>query len=488
MPAQRLLTQAEYIALTDDLARMINVLLTAKGVEDTPACAAAYAAAVRNTITAFADPDEADITVDLLPAAIALVTAVERESEVASLCSGFNSAIISHLGQDLNTWLTAGALRVHHLFRRGGNTTIQPVNVFPPATILGSMAVTGSGAGTFTDGQAVSTSLYGGSPDRTRGHRQPHRGGRHRGHRGRASLPDGTTDTRSGTIPSGSIVGFKLALGSRLGPDRQHHRDHPHRGHQRGRLPGPDHRRPEPLMPRRPKTDERDTILIRFTGSRRRHVLRGRRRKDHPPDRGHHPAARGGPALVRAARFRRRGDRRRMTRVAFVVGHEDSTTTPSDTPEAYWRVLVPARAIGRLPPILGAAMPPSGRSTADVVWIHQPTCFAAFALAEVAKQMGKAVVVDWGEDIYRRAEQDRPYSDARLEAAEKTMAVADIIVVASAGLAPLFFPGEVRVVPARSFPSRPMEPEPTRPPVDLAWWSDGRQKRASRRWRRPSLR
>ena len=213
MPAQRLITQAEYIALTDDLARMINVLLTAKGVEDTPACAAAYAAAVRNTLTAFAEPDEADITVDLLPAAIALVTAVERESEVSSLCAGLNSAIISHLGQDLNTWLGAGALRVHHLFRRGGNTAIQPANVFPPATILGSMAVTGSGAGTFTDGQAVNTSLYGGAQIELEVTGNPI---------GAADivatvacvLAGGTTENRSGTIPNGSSVGFKLALGS----------------------------------------------------------------------------------------------------------------------------------------------------------------------------------------------------------------------------------------------------------------------------------
>lgn len=213
MPAQRLLTQAEYISLTDDLARMINVLLTAKGVEDTPATAAAHAAAARNTLTALADPDEADITVDLLPAAIALVTAVERESEVASLSAGFNSAVISHLAQDLNTWLTTGALRVHHLFRRGGNTTILPVNVFPPATILGSMAVTGSGAGTFTDGQAVDTTLYGGAQIELEVTGNPI---------GAADivatvavvLAGGATDTVSGTIPNGSIVGATVALGA----------------------------------------------------------------------------------------------------------------------------------------------------------------------------------------------------------------------------------------------------------------------------------
>lgn len=212
MPAQRLLTQAEYIGLTDDLARMINVLLTAKGVEDTPACAAAYAAAVRNAVTAFDQPDEADITADLIDASIALVQAVERESEVASLSVGFNSAITSHLGQDLNAWLTTGGLRVHHLFRRGGNTAIQPVNVFPPVTILGSKVVTGSGAGTFTDGQAVSTALYGGAQIELEVTGNPI---------GAADivatvavvLSNATSSTREGTIPNGSLVGAKVALG-----------------------------------------------------------------------------------------------------------------------------------------------------------------------------------------------------------------------------------------------------------------------------------
>ena len=213
MPAQRLITQSEYIALTDSLARMIGVLLAAKGDEDTPATAAAHAAAVRNTITALDQPDEADITVDLLPAAIALVTAVERESEVAGLSAGFNAAVMSHLGQDLNTWLSSGGLRVHHLFRRGGNTTILPANVFPPVTVLGSMAVTGAGAGTFTDGQAVDTARYGGAQ------MELEVTGNAIGAADivatvTAVLANGTTDTRTATIPNGSIVGAKVALGT----------------------------------------------------------------------------------------------------------------------------------------------------------------------------------------------------------------------------------------------------------------------------------
>jgi hypothetical protein len=147
---------------------MIQVLRTTIGDEDTPATAAAYAAAVRNAITAFAEPDEAKLTIDLLPAARDMVTAVGNVARIASYMSGFNSAVLSHLGQDLNTWLSVGELRVHPLFRQGGNASIQPVNVFPPATVLATFTVTGSGAGTLTLDPTtlglINTALYGDAP------------------------------------------------------------------------------------------------------------------------------------------------------------------------------------------------------------------------------------------------------------------------------------------------------------------------------------
>jgi len=211
--SQRQITVAEYISWTDLLADAIQVLFAAKGVEATPDTAAYHCAAVRNAITALAQPDEADITVDLLPAAVNLVTAAERESDVSGMFAGFNSAVTSHLGQDLNTWLSSGGLRVHHLFRRGGNTTILPANVFPPVTVLGSMAVTGAGAGTFTDGQAVDTARYGGAQMELEVTGNAI---------GAADIvatvssvfANGTTDTRTATIPNGSIVGAKVALGT----------------------------------------------------------------------------------------------------------------------------------------------------------------------------------------------------------------------------------------------------------------------------------
>lgn len=168
MPAQRLITQAEYITLADDVARMIQVLQTAIGDEDTPTTAAAYAAAVRNTITALADPGEAKMTIDLLPAARDMVTNVGNLARIATYVAGFNSALLSHLGSDLNTWLTVGGLRVHPLFKQGGNASVLPVNVFPPVTVLATVAVTGAGAGTLTLDPTtlslINTALYGDAP------------------------------------------------------------------------------------------------------------------------------------------------------------------------------------------------------------------------------------------------------------------------------------------------------------------------------------
>jgi hypothetical protein len=163
MPAQRELTQAEYIALTDCYAQAIREMIDAIGDEDTPGTVADYAADARNEITAFTMPDEAQLTADLIDAAIEVCTQIGYTRNLATFFSTFNAAVTRHLGQDVNTWLALGSDRVHYYFRQGGNSALLPANVFPPATALGSFAVTGSGAGTFTDGDAVDTTLYGGA-------------------------------------------------------------------------------------------------------------------------------------------------------------------------------------------------------------------------------------------------------------------------------------------------------------------------------------
>ena len=211
--SQRQITVAEYITWTDLLADAIQVLFAARGDRETPDTAAYHCAAVRNAITALANPDEADITVDLLPAAINLVTAAERESDISGMFAGFNSAVTSHLGQDLSAWLAADGARVSHWWKRGGNVTIAPVNVFPPATVLGSFAVTGDGAGTFTDSGAVDTTKYGGAQIQLEVTGNPI---------GAAAIEAtvtcltaaGATVSRVGTILAQSIVGYTVDLGT----------------------------------------------------------------------------------------------------------------------------------------------------------------------------------------------------------------------------------------------------------------------------------
>jgi hypothetical protein len=166
-----------------------------------------------------------------------------------------------------------------------------------------------------------------------------------------------------------------------------------------------------------------------------------------------------------------------MTTVAFVVGHEDSRDYPSDTPEAYWRVLVPARKFGSAH-ILGRRDAAMRALAADVVWIHQPTCFAASTLAESAREQGKAVVCDLSEDPWSRTDVGPGYQDARLDACERALGIANLIVCTSEALAGVLRPwGEVRVVPSAIPLDRAWDPAPPSQPARIAWWSDGRQKR-----------
>lgn len=163
--SQRTMTANEYITWTDILAQAIGVLLAAKGAEATPDCAAYHAAEFRNAITALAEDDEAQVTADFIDVAIALLAQVELESEIQTLFSRFNGAVTSHLGGNVNTLLSNAGLRVHHLWKRAGNLAILAANAFPPITTMGTFAVTGSGAGTWTEdpdtGGEIDTTNYG---------------------------------------------------------------------------------------------------------------------------------------------------------------------------------------------------------------------------------------------------------------------------------------------------------------------------------------
>lgn len=156
-------------------------------------------------------------------------------------------------------------------------------------------------------------------------------------------------------------------------------------------------------------------------------------------------------------------------RLRFVVGHED-------TPEAYWRVLLPARHF-RAPAL--AIDAPRARETAlegDVLWIHEPTGLAAAELAEKARARGLRVVVDLCEDPWLRAECDPGYNETRLEACSRALEAASVLVVATEALRDAF-PGKTTRVVAPVIPLSGWTPSDPETPAHLAWWSDGRQRR-----------
>jgi len=159
-----MLTPAEFISdIADPCAREAAVLLTAIGDEDTGATAAYLARLVRDAIGAFNQSDEYQIQIDLLGPAGAMVTAVTRESSLANYFADMRAAVNRHVGGDMGAFLTGGAVRVHSLYKLCVDTSVPAANVFPPITTLGTVAVTGSGAGTFTAGTAVDTAKYGGA-------------------------------------------------------------------------------------------------------------------------------------------------------------------------------------------------------------------------------------------------------------------------------------------------------------------------------------
>jgi hypothetical protein len=161
--AQRLITETEYLGWTDEFAAAIDVLLTAKGDEGTSGTAAEFCADVRDAIVALDQPDEAKIEIDFLDTVDKLIDKVELVSEVAGYFSAFNSAVTRHLGESINDFLN-GAYRVHYFWRQGGNIGLDPENVFPPVTILGTYEVTGSGTGTLTKVNAGTTAaMYAGA-------------------------------------------------------------------------------------------------------------------------------------------------------------------------------------------------------------------------------------------------------------------------------------------------------------------------------------
>jgi hypothetical protein len=163
----------------------------------------------------------------------------------------------------------------------------------------------------------------------------------------------------------------------------------------------------------------------------------------------------------------------------FVIGCESTRDYPGDTPEAYWRVLLPARHFKAPAAVLGAGDLEQTLRSADALWIYEPTSPSAVRLAEFARRLDKPVVCDWGEDIWRRGEQDRDYHQSRLRAATETMALADLIVVANPLLEGAYADHGATAVLETVFPLTGWTRSTPGDIPTIGWWSDGRQKAGS---------
>lgn len=152
--------------------------------------------------------------------------------------------------------------------------------------------------------------------------------------------------------------------------------------------------------------------------------------------------------------------------ISFVVGYEYA-------PESYWRCLLPARALRAPALMIGEA---TGRHD-DLVWIHEPLGERCERVIAETRAAGGLVVVDWSEDPWSRGELGEGvevYTSAMLQAAERCVESADLVVCASAALADIFAGLPTVVVPPVV---ATVQPPASDVGADLlGWWSDGRQK------------
>lgn len=136
------------------------------------------------------------------------INSVNTGAGTVTLASAFSPNATA--GEDSLVIATRVASEIADLCRKYG-FPINPLSVWPPiATQLGTYAATGAATGTFTDGDAVNTDVYGPADIEAEVTVQI----------GAANLvlaitgtdQDGASATGSVTIPNGSVVGTKVAV------------------------------------------------------------------------------------------------------------------------------------------------------------------------------------------------------------------------------------------------------------------------------------
>lgn len=214
-----MLNWAAIQALTDSLGVQYDRLNTALGAA-TEVGSVRKAAALNLGRVQTAAGTDAEAGADLLGDSITHLANVTAESQkAAELLKTDVDNIWSYVrsrggaSNSLDLQATDAGERYSPSFAallRANSKTLEAENVFPPQDTLGTFAVTGSGAGTFTDGSAIDTDLHGGADIEAVAV----------GVIGAANIDvtavcvkeDGTTGNYTGQIPSGSLDGAAVDL------------------------------------------------------------------------------------------------------------------------------------------------------------------------------------------------------------------------------------------------------------------------------------
>lgn len=201
------------LAILDSLAKGAEILDSALG-EDSGDAGSVAAGAANNLATLFDQVDDADEIPQLIGAfdrRRALVTATALLPALQGARIG--QALDTHYGGtgSLVRFLAQQDARVHPDLRRIG-ISIDAPQAFPPAVVaLGTFAVSGAGAGTFTVGDAIDRAHYGKANVVVRTTSLI----------GAAAIVatltltriDGTSTTQDVTIPGGTVSGDDIDVG-----------------------------------------------------------------------------------------------------------------------------------------------------------------------------------------------------------------------------------------------------------------------------------
>lgn len=153
------ISSANFATETKRLAAMIEAMQTAVGTaySDGGTCAKGVANA-RAAILALGDAEQLNA---LLPGVQRLYEAMilDGTSFLYAALADWLRTLDRHVG-GINAYCEDEAIRINYLLRFV-MPEILPKYVFPPVTDLGSVALSGSGAGAFTEDTPVDTDLYG---------------------------------------------------------------------------------------------------------------------------------------------------------------------------------------------------------------------------------------------------------------------------------------------------------------------------------------